>query len=128
MSNIGANSADELWQDTDYNHYIGTCSLHDIDWIIRRGEIGYMIGEKTHWGAGIATEIVNLMTEYAFDRLNLNKLTAGVVEGNEGSMKVLEKNGFKQFAINEQDYFIEGRYLNYHCFHNFQEWHNGSKP
>src|SRR5574339_114907 len=48
MSSIGSSSADNLWQDNDYNHYIGTCSLHDVDWIARRGEIGYMLGEKTH--------------------------------------------------------------------------------
>lgn len=124
MSNIGAATDDKLWQDTDYNHYVGTCSLHDIDWIIRKGEIGYMIGEKTHWGAGIATDVVNVLTDYAFNRLNLNKLTAGVVEGNEGSMKVLEKNGFKKFAINEQDYYLEGKLLGSHRFHNFQAWHN----
>ncbi len=122
MSNIGADTAGKLWQDDSYNHYIGTCSLHDIDWVARKGEIGYMIGEKTHWGAGIATELVGLLTDYAFNRLNLNKLTAGVVEKNIGSIRALEKNGFKQFAILEQEYYVDGRYLNTHRFHNFQKW------
>jgi RimJ/RimL family protein N-acetyltransferase len=128
MSNIGAASDDKLWQDTDYNHYVGTCSLHDIDWITRKGEVGYMLGEKTHWGAGLTTEVVKLITEYAFERLNLNKLTAGVVDGNEGSIKVLEKNGYKKFATNEKDYYLEGKFLDVHRFHNFQEWYYGSKP
>ena len=128
LSNIGAATDDKLWQDTDYNHYVGTCSLHDIDWITRKGEVGYMLGEKTHWGAGLTTEVVKLITEYAFERLNLNKLTAGVVDGNDGSIKVLEKNGYKKFATNEQDYYLEGKFLNVHRFHNFQEWYYGSKP
>ena len=122
MSNIGSDSADKLWKDTEYNHYIGTCSLHDIDWISRKGEIGYMVGEKTHWGAGIATELIYLLTGYAFNRLNLNKLTAGVVEINKGSIKALEKNGFKQFAIFEQEYYLDGKYLDSYRFHNFKNW------
>lgn len=123
LSNIGAATDDKLWQDQDYNHYIGTCSLHDIDWISRRGEVGYMIGEKTHWGAGIATEIVRLIVDYAFNRLNLNKIKAGVVDGNIGSIKALEKNGFKQYAVEEENYYLEGKYLNTYLFRKFQREH-----
>lgn len=123
LSNVGINSGDQLWQDTEFKYYIGTCSLHDIDWISRKGEIGYMIGEKQYWGAGLATEIVGLLTDYGFNRINLNKITAGVVDGNIGSVRALEKNGFKKFTVLEQEYFLDGKYLDTHRFHNFQEWH-----
>ena len=121
MSSVGSDSADKLWQDTGYNHYIGTCSLHDIDWIVRKGEVGYMIGEKTHWGAGIATELVGLLVDYAFNKLNLNKLTAGVVDGNDGSIAVLKKNGFEQFTVLEQDFFLDGKLVSAYKFHNFRK-------
>ncbi len=65
-----------------FTNYIGTISLHDIDWIARRAELGYMIGEQSHWGIGIATEAVGLITNWGFNRINLNKITAGVVRGN----------------------------------------------
>jgi len=123
MSNLGVNSGGGLWQDTEFVHYIGTCSLHDIDWIVRKAEIGYMLGEKTHWKAGIGSEVVSLLSDYAFNRLNLNKLTAGAVEVNMGSIKALEKNGFKQFAILEQEYYLDGKYMNTRRFHNFQSWY-----
>lgn len=123
MSNVGIDSADKLWQDKDYKYYVGTTTIHHIDWISKKAEVGYMIGEKAYWGAGLATEIVGLLVDYCFNKLNLNKVTAGVIEGNEGSMKVLEKNGFKQYAIEEQDFYLENKYLNSHRFHIFQEWH-----
>jgi RimJ/RimL family protein N-acetyltransferase len=122
LSNLGCDSGEQLWQDNDFNYYIGTCSLHDIDWIVRKGEMGYMIGDKNYWGAGIATELIYLLTDYGFNRLNLNKITAGVVEENIGSIRALEKNGFKKYAISEQDYFSDSKMLNSYRFHKFQSW------
>jgi hypothetical protein len=61
--------------------------------------------------------------DYAFNRLNLNKVTAGVVKGNEGSAKVLIKNGYKQYCTNPQDYYLEGKYFDTERFYKLQEWH-----
>lgn len=126
-SNIGFDSINKQYEDIDYNKYIGTCSLNSIDWIVRKAEIGYLLGEKSYWGCGIATEIIELLTNYSFGRINLNKITAGVVEGNFGSIKALEKNGFKQFSVLEQEYYLDGKYLNAYRFHNFKEWYNAKK-
>jgi len=102
---------------TPTRDYIGTASLHKIDWIDRKGEVGYMVGNQDYWGKGVATEIIRLLTEYGFNRLNLNKITAGVVDGNIGSMRALEKNGFKKYGIDPQDYYLEGQYLDTHKFY-----------
>ena len=61
----------------------------------KSAEIGYWIGEP-YWGIGIATKVVELITDYAFNTLDLNRIFAGVFEFNIASMKVLEKNGFKK--------------------------------
>src|SRR5574337_511888 len=110
LTNVGVDSGNNLWQDEEFNYYIGTCSLHEIDWINRKCEIGYMIGNKYYWRAGLSTEVVKILVDYAFNRLNLNKITAGVVEENIASSRILEKNGFKKYAIEEQDYYLEGKY------------------
>ncbi|MBW2632390.1 MAG: GNAT family N-acetyltransferase [Deltaproteobacteria bacterium] len=107
---------------TDTPKYIGTISLHYIDWIDRKGEVGYMIGSKEHWGKGVATEAVGLITNYALNRLNHNKISAGVIEGNTGSIKVLKKNGYKQYAVAVQDYYLDGEYLDTLRFYRLSEW------
>lgn len=107
----------------DVYEYIGTISLHGIDWIARKGEVGYMIGSREHWGKGVATEAVALITDYAFNRLNLNKIIAGVVDGNIGSVKVLEKNGYKQYATLPEEYYLEGKYFDAAQFYKLQRWH-----
>jgi len=121
MSNVGIDDEGLPWEDKDYVHYIGTISLHDISWIDRKGEIGYMIGSKDHWGMGIATEAIGLVSNYALSRLNLNKVTAGVVDGNIGSLKALEKNGFKRYGVKPQDYYLGGKFLDTILFYKLQE-------
>lgn len=120
MSNLvisdGVCTKDEI-----YHNFIGTISINSIDWITRKGEIGYMIGDKDYWSYGIATEAVRLVSDYALNRLNLHKVEAGVVEGNTGSIKVLMKNGFKEHAIVPDDYWIEGKYYGTHRFYKLQD-------
>jgi RimJ/RimL family protein N-acetyltransferase len=59
----------------------------------RTAEIGFWIGQA-FWGRGLATEAVRAMTDFAFSRFELCRLSAGVFEGNGASMRVLEKAGF----------------------------------
>ena len=122
MSNLFIDDGQATEDDDNYANFIGTISLNAIDWINRKGEIGYMIGERDYWGYGIATEAVRLVSEYALKRLNLHKVEAGVVEGNIGSVKALEKNGFKEYGIIPEDYFYEDKYFGTHRFYKLQEW------
>ena len=123
MSNLIKDDSGRLIKSNEYQNYIGTVSLHDIDWISRNGKVGYMIGDSNHWNIGIATEVVGLVTDYAFNRLNLNKIVAGVVDGNTGSEKVLLKNGYKKYCTEPQEYYLEGKYLDTDRFYKLQEWH-----
>ncbi|MEQ1769264.1 MAG: GNAT family N-acetyltransferase [Devosia sp.] len=58
-------------------------------------EIGYWLGEP-HWGKGIMTEAVKGAVEAAHLHSAFETITAQVLVGNDGSLKVLEKAGFKQ--------------------------------
>jgi ribosomal-protein-alanine N-acetyltransferase len=59
-----------------------------------RAEIGYWLA-RPFWGQGIMTDAVRAYVRYAFDELEVVRLTAHVFEFNVGSARVLEKNGFK---------------------------------
>lgn len=112
---------------SDVPKYIGTASLHNIDNISNKGEVGYMIGSREHWGKGVATEVVKLLTDYGFGRLNLNKISAGVVDGNAASSKALEKNGYTAYATVPQDYYLEGEYVDSTLFYKLKEQHEFRK-
>ena len=82
----------------------------------KSAEIGYWIGEP-FWGNGIATKAVELITEYGFDKLDLNRIYTGVFEYNIASMKVLEKNGFDKEGIFKNAVFKNNKVCNEHRFY-----------
>jgi len=59
------------------------------------GFLGYWLGEE-FWGRGFATEAVKTITRHAFENLGLIRVFARVFATNKGSIRVLEKAGFKQ--------------------------------
>jgi RimJ/RimL family protein N-acetyltransferase len=76
----------------------------------KSAEIGYWIGQP-FWGKGITTSAVKLAVKYAFETLNLNRVYAGVFEGNEASKKVLEKCGFQLEGISRKAVYKNKRML-----------------
>ena len=100
-----------------FSNFVGLTFLNGIDWINRKAELGYVIGNKRLWGQGIASETVKLMTDYAFGRLNLHKLEAGVVDGNCASIHILEKCGFEKYTVVPEDFWLEGKYHDVHRFY-----------
>jgi [ribosomal protein S5]-alanine N-acetyltransferase len=78
-------------------------------------EIGYWLGEP-FWGKGIVSEAVGMITDYGLNELNLVKIYAGIFEFNIGSMRVLEKNGYKKEAILEKSVFKNNQFWNEHRY------------
>ena len=64
----------------------------------RSAEVGYWLGEP-YWYKGVAPKAVALITQYAFEQLQLARVYAGVFEYNTASMRVLEKCGFQLEGI-----------------------------
>lgn len=89
---------------------VGTIWLFDIDRVNGRGELGYWIAEG-HRGEGYATAAVELTMEYAVGEQRLRRLLARVFEGNEASMRVLEKAGFEREGRLRDHYYVDGEYL-----------------
>lgn len=60
-----------------------------------RANIGYWLA-RPYWNRGIMTEAVRRFVAYAFAELEVARLTAEVFAGNEASVRVLQKAGFRQ--------------------------------
>ena len=90
----------------DYNgEYAGNISLVMGQDIYRKSaEIGYFLGEP-YWNKGIATTAVNLITEYAYNKLGIIRIHTGIFEYNTASMRVLEKCGFKKEGVFSKSVF-----------------------
>jgi ribosomal-protein-alanine N-acetyltransferase len=78
-------------------------------------EIGYWLAEP-FWGKGIAAEALSKLTSFAFSKFELNRIFAGVFEGNTSSMRVLEKAGYKFEARHRKAVYKEGKFLDYFVY------------
>lgn len=61
-------------------------------------EIGYWLSEQ-HWGHGIATEALMLLTEHAFSKFNVLRFFALPFADNAASIRVLEKAGYVREGV-----------------------------
>lgn len=91
--------------------HIGNIKVGGINERHRFGDVGLIIGEKSAWGKGYASEAITLATQYGFDELNLNKLTAGMYEQNVGSYKAFLKAGYREVGVYKQHFFYQGGYM-----------------
>ena len=71
--------------------HIGNIKIGPINWVHRRADISLLIGNKAYWGKGIASQAIQLISQFAFQTLNLNKLMAGAYKTNIGSIKAFQK-------------------------------------
>ncbi len=95
--------------DKSTNSVIGTVMIFNFDKEANHAEIGYVL-DKKQWGKGFGMESVKLISQYAFEELNLHKLHASVVAENVGSARVLEKNRYLLEGRLKDHYFIEDKY------------------
>ena len=90
--------------------YIGNVWLWGIDWRHRKAEVRILIGDEDYQGKGLGTEAIELITTFAFTRLNLNRLYAYVLDSNVRAKKAFEKVGFSVEGVLKKDRFIDGKY------------------
>ena len=89
---------------------IGTTGLHQINWPNQRAGTGTVIGDKSAWHKGIATEVMALRTRYAFTQLPLRKLHSSVIDGNEASWRAQHKVGYREVGRYREHEFRDGRW------------------
>jgi len=96
--------------DKETDKHIGNIKLGPINWISRLAPLGIMIGNKEFWGQGYGAEAIRLVVDYAFNRLNLHKVTAGVVAINHGSAQAFQNAGFEIEGKAKSQFFYDGEY------------------
>ena len=76
---------------------VGDVGINPVEGQPQAMEIGYVIFRE-YRGRGYATESVGAMTEFAADSFGLSALCGRVARGNDASVRVLEKNGYRFVA------------------------------
>jgi len=77
----------------DLGASVGSVGFFRFGQTDRTAEIGISIG-RAHWGRGIATRAMRIVSEYAFGPLELQSVEAVVVPENKPMLRILKKLGF----------------------------------
>ncbi|GIN39455.1 GNAT family N-acetyltransferase [Heyndrickxia oleronia] len=89
---------------------IGTTSLINIDYKNRNAECIIDIGEKEYWGQGYGTEALSILLNYAFQELNLHRVSLRVFSFNEKAIKLYKNLGFKEEGNSRQSLYRNGQW------------------
>jgi len=85
---------------------IGAAGLK-FDRARRSAALGYWVGRR-FWGHGVATEAAGKLVSWALANLDIDRITACVIEDNEPSARVLQRIGFKQTGTGKGQFRARG--------------------
>lgn len=87
--------------------------------------IGYWLGES-HWGKGIATKALSIMTDEAFSQSGIKRLYAPVYSPNKASMRVLEKCGYVLEGVFIKSVYKNDSFMDEHIYAKLNSYCPGS--
>jgi RimJ/RimL family protein N-acetyltransferase len=93
------------------NKHIGNISLQNIDWVSREAEFAILLGDKSYWNKGIASEAALLICDYGFKRLNLNRIQCGTSSENTPMQKLAKKMKMLQEGVRRQAMYKMGKHV-----------------
>ncbi len=97
----------------DSGKMIGTCGFTSFDIQNNSGEIGYVINPE-YRGNGYAPEAVGAIMRFGFIDLNLHRITARYMDGNNASRSVMEKCGMRYEGCAKNSMYIKNIYRSVH--------------
>jgi RimJ/RimL family protein N-acetyltransferase len=94
----------------EHGNHIGFTWIHNIDWRYRVATSGTVIGEKSAWSKGYGSEAMWLRARFAFEVLGLHRLEADAIADNIGSVRALERAGYRREGLARQKIWVNGKW------------------
>jgi RimJ/RimL family protein N-acetyltransferase len=76
--------------------HIGFSGLHRIDWRHGVAVTGTILGRRDLWGKGYGADAARVRSRHAFEVLGLRLLLSEVMADNTGSLRMLQKAGYRE--------------------------------
>jgi len=93
---------------TETDQHIGNLKIGPVNWKHLYSDCVAVIGRRDFWGQGLATEAIGQGIRIAFDEMDLRKLSGGIIEGNEGSLKAYTRAGWVIEGRLKGHYLVDG--------------------
>jgi ribosomal-protein-alanine N-acetyltransferase len=95
--------------DRETSRHIGNVKLGPINWAHMFSDLVTVIGDRSFWGKGYATDAIREGTLLAFRKYNIRKLSGGIARGNVGSLKAYTRAGWVVEGIMVGHHLIDGK-------------------
>jgi RimJ/RimL family protein N-acetyltransferase len=99
-----------IYDEEKSDKVIGNCAIHVINNKNRTCSCGITIGEKEYQNKGYGTETMELLIEYGFNTLNMNRIELSVYNFNSRALKTYQKVGFIEEGRKRQARYHNGKY------------------
>lgn len=99
-----------LIETVEESKVIGHVGLYEIDFRTRKAEFAILIAGETNQGKGYGSLCINFMIDYAFNELNIRKITLSLLSENERAKSIYKKKGFIQEGYLKEDQYKNGKY------------------
>lgn len=91
--------------------HIGNISLQGISSINRNAEFAILLGDKRHWGKGVAKMAGRKLVQHGFDKLNLERIYCGTAASNEAMKKLALTLGMVQEGCRRSHLYLDGGWV-----------------
>lgn len=99
--------------DKESKQSVGHIALVRPDWVSRMMTFYIVLLDKSVWGKGFGSEATQLMVDYGFNMLNLNRIQLHVNAENEPAKAVYKKVGFKHEGTLRQAMYKNNKYFDF---------------
>ena len=93
---------------------VGSLDLHEIDYTNGGAGLGIQVGDPADRGQGYGGDALRVLTDFAFERLRLERVWLDVYEGNPDARRLYERVGFVHEATFRHGVYRAGRYEDVH--------------
>jgi RimJ/RimL family protein N-acetyltransferase len=91
--------------------HIGNIGLQGISFINRNAEFAIILGDKRHWGKGVALDASRKLIEHGFHKLNLERVYCGTAENNAAMRKLATALGMVEEGRRRSHLFLDGKWV-----------------
>jgi RimJ/RimL family protein N-acetyltransferase len=90
--------------------FVGYIQVVNINSAFRSGELGIMMGNETHRGQGYGSEALRLCVDFAWQELNLQRLSLALVGDNPAALHVYLNSGFEREGVLRRAVYSRGEF------------------
>lgn len=88
--------------------HIGNVKIGPIDRDHGTSDLVTVIGDRTFWGKGLATEAIALASQVAFKHFGIRKVCGSIIGNNVGSVKSYTRGGWHIECVRKGQYLVDG--------------------